>query len=116
MAVLHAYYCPRCNEEELDRWSDDVPSCCGKPMRVQFTKVNTPEWGSPRTYLHLRDEPFSSRSEPRRLREGERHGFGRVSRKGRRRAKRRTPEHGQEVFPHGIAQELRRFCERSDGR
>ena len=63
MAVLHAYYCPRCNEEELDRWSDDVPSCCGKPMRVQFTKVNTPEWGSPRTYLHLRDEPFSSRSE-----------------------------------------------------
>ena len=21
------------------------------------------EWGSPRTYLHLRDEPFSSRSE-----------------------------------------------------
>lgn len=63
MAVLHAYYCPRCNEEELDRWSDDVPSCCGKPMRVQFTKVNTPEWGSPRTYLHLRDEPFSSRGE-----------------------------------------------------
>ena len=63
MAVLHAFYCPRCNEEELDRWSDDVPSCCGTPMRVQFTKVNTPEWGSPRSYPHLRDEPFSSRGE-----------------------------------------------------
>ena len=63
MAVLHAFYCPRCNEEELDRWSDDVPSCCGKPMRVQFTKVNPPAGGSPRAYPHLRDEPFASRGE-----------------------------------------------------
>lgn len=62
MAVLHSYYCPTCDNEG-EGWTDDVPSCCGKPMRVQFTKVNTPEWGSPRTYLHLRDEPFSSRSE-----------------------------------------------------
>ena len=39
------------------------PTCCGDDMRVLFVKVNTPEWGGPRQYVHLRDQPFDSRSE-----------------------------------------------------
>ena len=61
MAVLHSYYCRECDAETHDKW--EPPTCCGKDMRILFVKVNTPEWGSPRTYLHLRDEPFESRSE-----------------------------------------------------
>lgn len=61
MAVLHDYYCPECEIVEVDKWSP--PVCCGSAMRVAFRAVHSPEWGSPRTYLHLRDEPFHSRSE-----------------------------------------------------
>ena len=52
-----------CDDEEYDKWTDDVPVCCGRKMKIMITSVKTDEWGSPRTYLHLRDEPFSSRSE-----------------------------------------------------
>ena len=61
MAVLHDYYCEDCERIEVDKWSP--PSCCGHPMKVAFRTIHTPEWGSPRTYLHLRDEPFYSRGE-----------------------------------------------------
>jgi len=63
MAVMHDYYCPECDAEVHGAWSDDIPTCCGNTMRVAINRVNSFEWGSPRTYLHLRDEPFSSRSE-----------------------------------------------------
>jgi len=63
MAVLESRYCPKCDKELYDQWSDDVPSCCGKEMRILMPLVKTFEWGGPRTYVHLRDEPFESRSE-----------------------------------------------------
>jgi len=63
MARLHDYYCRICDAEEYDRWTDDVPICCGAAMKVMITKINDWEWGGPRQFLHLRDEPFSSRSE-----------------------------------------------------
>lgn len=63
MAVIHSYSCLECDAIERDRWSDDVPVCCGVEMSILFHRVNSFEWGSPRTYVHLRDEPFSSRSE-----------------------------------------------------
>lgn len=63
MAVLHDYYCRICDSEEYDRWTDDVPDCCGHPMKVLLHRINDFEWGGPRQYTHLRDEPFSSRSE-----------------------------------------------------
>ena len=61
MPVLHDYYCPDCEVIEIDKWSP--PMCCGQSMHVAFRTLHTTEWGSPRTYLHLRDEPFNSRSE-----------------------------------------------------
>ena len=61
MAVLHDYYCPECETVEFDKW--EPPMCCGASMRVAFRTLHTTEWGGPRTYLHLRDEPFNSRSE-----------------------------------------------------
>ena len=61
MAVLHAYFCRECDSELYDQW--EPPTHCGKPMSILFVKVNTPEWGSPRQYVHLRDEPFNSKSE-----------------------------------------------------
>jgi hypothetical protein len=63
MAVLHDVFCHECEREEYDVWSDSIPSCCGSSMRLLLTRVNSFEWGGPRTYIHLRDEPFSSRSE-----------------------------------------------------
>lgn len=63
MAVLHDYYCRKCEAEVYDSWSDDPPSCCGGRMSVLLHRINTDEWGGPRQYIHLRDEPFSSRSE-----------------------------------------------------
>lgn len=63
MAVLHSYYCPDCDREEHDRWSDDVPACCGAEMRVLISRVNSFEWGSPKVIPHLRDEPFADRAE-----------------------------------------------------
>lgn len=61
MAVLHDYYCAECEVVEFDKW--EPPVCCGHAMRIAFRSVHSPEWGSPRTYIHLRDEPFYSRSE-----------------------------------------------------
>jgi len=63
MAVLQDCYCPECNKEATDIWSDGIPMCCGTEMRILVPLVKTFEWGGPRTYIHLRDEPFSSRSE-----------------------------------------------------
>ena len=62
-AVIHDYYCKLCDAEAYDKWSDDVPRCCGRKMKILISSVKTNEWGSPRQYLNLRDEPFSSRSE-----------------------------------------------------
>lgn len=62
MAVLHTFYCPRC-DAMAEGWTDDVPVCCGSEMRIALVKVNTPEWGAPRHIPTLRDEPFESRSE-----------------------------------------------------
>ena len=63
MATLQDYYCPICDDEEYDKWSDDVPVCCERKMKIAITGGKHFEWGSPQTYLNLRDEPFSSRSE-----------------------------------------------------
>jgi hypothetical protein len=63
MAALHDYFCPLCDDEAYDKWTDDVPICCGRKMKIMITSVKTDEWGSPRQYLHLRDEPFASRSD-----------------------------------------------------
>lgn len=65
MAVVNAYYCRICDAEVDDCWSDAVPRCCGERMRIDMSKskVTNFEWGGPRTYIHLRDEPFESRSE-----------------------------------------------------
>lgn len=62
MAMLNDYYCKLCDREEYDKWSDDVPQCCEQPMKP-IPGGKDFEWGAPRTYLNLRDEPFSSKSE-----------------------------------------------------
>ncbi len=62
MAVLNSYRCAKC-EKVKDAWSDDVPSCHLIRMTWLPMGFYTPEWGGPREYLHLRDEPFASRSE-----------------------------------------------------
>lgn len=61
MPVLHDYFCRECERVEFDKWAP--PVCCGDHMCIAFRTLHTTEWGSPRTYLHLRDEPFNSRSE-----------------------------------------------------
>ena len=65
MAVVQCYYCRFCDAEAEDVWSDNVPVCCSEKMRVDHSKsrVTNFEWGQPRQYIHLRDEPFNSRSE-----------------------------------------------------
>lgn len=63
MAVMHDYWCSKCDSEQHDCWSDSPPKCCGKKMKVFIGRVNSPEWGGPRSYMHLRDQPFESRSE-----------------------------------------------------
>lgn len=63
MAVLRDTYCKACGRVFVDVWSDDHPACCGTETTWQPSIVHTEEWGSPRTFLHIRDEPFSSRSE-----------------------------------------------------
>lgn len=65
MAILNDYYCKICDSEEYDKWSDDVPVCCDRKMSVMLCPPKHFEWGAPKTFLHLRDEPFSSRSELR---------------------------------------------------
>ena len=63
MAVLIDTRCRDCGREFMDAWSDERPVCCGRATDRVFTVPHTTEWGSPRTFLHIRDEPFSSRSE-----------------------------------------------------
>lgn len=63
MAVMHNYYCPECDKEFRDEWSYDVPVCCGEETRILFSRVNHFEWGGPKTFVHLRDEPFADRAE-----------------------------------------------------
>lgn len=63
MAVIHSFYCESCDAPNVEAWTDDVPICCGKPRKIAFLKVNSPEWGSPRHIPTLRAEPFESRSE-----------------------------------------------------
>lgn len=63
MAVLNDYQCPECGREDSDVWSDSVERCCGKEMRLLMPRLHAFEWGGPRTHIHLRDEPFASRSE-----------------------------------------------------
>lgn len=63
MAVIHDYACATCGAFFADCWNDDPPVCCGAEASIAYTKVNSFEWGGPRVYEHLRDEPFSSRSE-----------------------------------------------------
>lgn len=63
MAVLQDRHCAVCGKAFIDVWSDDLPSCCGAPVSWRPHVVHTDEWGSPRTLLHIRDEPFTSRSE-----------------------------------------------------
>jgi len=62
MAVLNTYRCETC-ESVCEGWSNSIPACCGQRMQWMPVKVNTPEWGGPQQHIHLRDEPFSSRSE-----------------------------------------------------
>lgn len=63
MAVKHDYYCRTCDREVEDVWTDSVPECCGIEMRILMPRLMSFEWGGPRTYIHMRDESFSSRSE-----------------------------------------------------
>lgn len=64
MAVLFDTRCDRCSERFEDVWSDEPkPVCCGEQTRRVIHVPHTNEWGGPRQYLHLRDEPFASRGE-----------------------------------------------------
>ena len=63
MAVVHDYQCKSCGKESLFTYSDGIPDCCGTEMALLMPLLHTFEWGGPRTYLHLRDESFSSQSE-----------------------------------------------------
>ena len=62
MAMLNDYRCFECGSVAVDAWSDDIPKCCGRAMN-QILLSKTFEWGGPKTFIHIRDEPFSSRSE-----------------------------------------------------
>ncbi len=62
MAINNTYRCGECGKES-DYQSDAVPDCHGKTMAWLPTGFVTFEWGGPRTYLHLRDEPFASQSD-----------------------------------------------------
>ena len=62
MAVCNDYRCEACDRVE-EAWSDAIPQCHGSEMRWKPTSFVHFEWGGPRTYLHIRDEPFASRSE-----------------------------------------------------
>lgn len=65
MAILDAYVCDQCGHEQ-DGWRDEEwPDHCDHAMRRLFC-TNSFEWGGPRLYRELRDEPFQSRSEMNR--------------------------------------------------
>ena len=61
--MLDDYLCETCNSRS-EGWRDDPPRCrnCNRPMQRLIGGHNF-EWGSPRLYRTLREEPFSSRSE-----------------------------------------------------
>ncbi len=61
MAVLNDYQCKKCGLISVDLY--EPVKCCGKKMLVALSAVFSPEWSTPRQLIHLRDEPFGSRSE-----------------------------------------------------
>lgn len=63
MAVMKDFYCATCGHTFIDGWSDEPPSCCGTETKSIMGATRNFEWGAPRTYIHLRDEPFHSKSE-----------------------------------------------------
>lgn len=63
MPVLRDSYCKICGSVFIDVWSDDHPTCCGSVTAWRVSPPKTDEWGAPRSYPHIREEPFSSRSE-----------------------------------------------------
>lgn len=64
MAVIIDTRCPKCERLFEDVFSDDrKPVCCGVESVWTPTTLHTTEWGGPRHYPHLRDQPFGSRSE-----------------------------------------------------
>ncbi len=64
MAMFKSYYCPHCDKEFYDQWSDeDAPTCCGEEARNLLNRCNHFQWGGPKTFLHIRDEPFADRAE-----------------------------------------------------
>lgn len=82
MAVVDDFFCPICEKEFHDIWSDEKPECCGKPLRKLFaTPPITNEWGGPRTFITLREEPFSSRSELNRWAKDKGYSLGESSEK-----------------------------------
>lgn len=61
-------FCSDCEEIYVDVFAADAseyPLCreCGRKTNWMPTPPKTDEWGGPRHYPHLRDEPFGSRSE-----------------------------------------------------
>jgi hypothetical protein len=63
MAVLEMRLCHKCDTVYEDCWSDEPLVCCGKEAKLYIGRVNSFEWGGPKTFIHLRDEPFADRAE-----------------------------------------------------
>jgi len=61
MPVLNDYSCKKCGKVVDDRW--EPGRCCNQTRKVALSPVFSPEWGSSRELLHLREGPFGSRSE-----------------------------------------------------
>lgn len=56
--------CGKCDRLFEFVWADEAfPVCCDQETHWTPSRVNTNEWGGPRQLLHIRDEPFGSRSE-----------------------------------------------------
>ncbi len=62
MPILDTYVCDECGDDRTGWRDDEWPDCCDKAMRRLFC-TNHFEWGGPRHYRELRDEPFESRSD-----------------------------------------------------
>lgn len=64
MAVIISTRCEKCDKLFPDVWTDEPhPRCCGAETKWTPTTLHTTEWGGPRHYPHIRDEPFGSRGE-----------------------------------------------------
>lgn len=61
MAVINDYRCAVC-KKITEHWSDQISNCHGRQMEWLPSGCVNFEWRGPRTYLHLRDEPFRDRS------------------------------------------------------